>query len=69
MRKTVYIVNIRTTGCNGGIINATDSAFIFEKAASKRRDELEKYIQDDPNGMVYVTGPIILDEFDTGDSA
>lgn len=62
MKKTVYIVNIRSTGCNGGIINATDSAFIFEKAAIKRRDELSEYIKDDPNGMVYITGPIILEE-------
>lgn len=62
MKKTVYIVNIRSTGCNGGIINATDSAFLFENAAAKRCEELSESIKDDPNGMVYVTGPIILEE-------
>lgn len=62
MKKTVYIVNIRTTGCNGGIINATDSAFIFKNAALKRQDELSESIKDDPNGLVYITGPIILEE-------
>lgn len=62
MKKTVYIVNIQTTGCNGGIICSADSAFIFEKTASKRCEELTESVKDDPNGLVYVTGPIILEE-------
>lgn len=62
MKKTIYIVNVRSTGVNGGIINAADMAFLFEKAALKHAEKLSESLNDDPNGMVYVTGPIILNE-------
>lgn len=61
--KTIYIVNVRMTGCNGHIINCIDKAYFDEKKAFKALDEMLIHRPaNDPNYMVWVNGPILLDE-------
>ena len=62
--KTIYIVNVRMTGCNGNIIHVTDRAYTNSDKASELCNEMNKRHQDDPNFMVYVTGPVPLIEED-----
>ena len=56
--KTIYVVQVASTGCNGNIINWADSAFTDEQEAIKRRDRMNRYMKNDPNYFAYVTGPI-----------
>ena len=60
--KYAYIINVQMTGCNGGIIRVSDCAFLDEDAANRYCDERRHYYPDDPNYMVYVNGPIPINE-------
>lgn len=60
--KRIYNVNIRMTGCNGGIINCIDRAYTDENKARSICDKHQNDHPEDPNWWVYVTGPILLDE-------
>ena len=59
--KTIYVVQVASTGCNGNIINWADSAFTDEQEAFNRRDEMNRSMKNDPTFFAYVTGPIPLD--------
>lgn len=60
--KMIYIVQGQSTGINGNIIHWADSAYTDEQKASYARDKMHQILENDPNGMVYITGPIPLDE-------
>ena len=60
--KTIYAINVRSTGCNGGIINSIDSAYTNEMVALDICNAMNKKHQDDLNFIAYVTGPILLYE-------
>lgn len=61
--KIIYVVNVRTTGVLGGIINSIDSAYSSEKKALEVVKKMDKeYLGKDPNYLAYVTGPIVLNE-------
>jgi hypothetical protein len=50
------------TGCNGDILQYTDCAFLDEDAANRYGEERSHYYPDDPNYIVYVNGPIPINE-------
>lgn len=58
--KTVYVIQGRSTGCNGNIIHWADSAYFDEKEANKQCNEMNRSIKNDPNYLAYVVGPIPL---------
>lgn len=63
--KTIYIVNVRMSDCNGSIIHVTACAYTNSDKASELCNEMnEQSCQDDPNFMAYVTGPVPLIEED-----
>ena len=61
--KYIYVVNVRLTGCNGGIINSIDSAYFDKDKAIKVANEMwDHRPENDTNYVTYVTGPILLEE-------
>lgn len=58
--KTIYVINVRSTGYSGNVINSTDSAYTNSKKAHEVCCEMNDENKDDPNFMAYVTGPILL---------
>ena len=58
--KTVYVIQGRSTGCNGDIIHWADSAYFNEKEAYDQCNEMNRSAKNDPNYLVYVVGPIPL---------
>lgn len=60
--KMIYVVQGRSTGCNGNIIYWTDSAYTDMQRAHDVCNEMNRSMRNDPNYMAYVTGPIPLDE-------
>ena len=62
--KTIYIVNVRMSGCNGSIIHVTDCAYTNSDKAIELCNEMTEPHQNDPNFMAYVTGPVPLIEED-----
>lgn len=62
--KWIYILNVRVTGSNGGIIHCTDSAYTDSEIAKEACNEMHDCYKDDPNFMAYITGPILLYEED-----
>ena len=60
--KMVYVVSGHSTGCNGGIIHWTDSAYTDKQEAINRCHAMnECCIKNDQNYLAYVVGPIPLD--------
>ena len=61
--KTIYIVNVRMTGCNGNIINYIDKAYFDENKAVEAANVMWGHRpKNDPNYLTWVNGPILLDE-------
>ena len=60
--KGIYILNVRMTGANGGIIQFVESAFIDVELAIEQCYRMDEVYKDDPNYMAYITGPILLNE-------
>ena len=60
--KKIYMVNVQMTGCNGGIIRFTESAYLSEDKANEVCNAMHDRYENDPNYMAYVSGPIILYE-------
>ena len=60
--KYIYLVNVQMTGCNGNILQYSDCAFFDEDAADRYVEERGRYYPDDPNYIVYVNGPIPINE-------
>ena len=58
--KTVYVIQGRSTGGNGGIIHWADSAYFDEKEAHDRCNEMNRSAKNDPNYLAYVVRPIPL---------
>ena len=58
--KMIYIVQGQSTGSNGGIIHWADNAYADEQKAINACSNLCQLLKDDPNGFVYITGPIAL---------
>lgn len=59
--KMIYVVSGHSTGCNGGIIHWTDSAYTDEQEAVNRCHAMnECRIKIDQNYLAYVVGPISL---------
>lgn len=56
--KTVYVVQVRSTGINGNIIRWADSCYIDEQEAINQCDVMNRSIKNDPNYLAYVVGPI-----------
>ena len=59
--KTIYVVMVRMTGCNGNIIHCVDSAYTNEENAQDVCNRMMERNQNDSNFIAYVTGPITLD--------
>ena len=59
--KMIYVIQGRSTGCNGNIIHWTDSAYTDEQEAMKQCNWMNRSRKNDPNYFAYVTGPIPLD--------
>lgn len=61
--KTIYIVNVQMTGCNGDIIRCIDMAYFDESKAFEAADAMwDHRPKNDPNYLTWVNGPILLDE-------
>ena len=61
--KTIYIVNVQMTGCNGDIIRRIDMAYFDESKAFEVADDMwDHRPKNDPNYLTWVNGPILLDE-------
>ena len=61
--KTIYIVNVQMTGCNGDIIRCIDMAYFDESKALEVADTMwDHRPKNDPNYLTWVNGPILLDE-------
>ena len=61
--KTIYIVNVRMTGCNGNIINCIDKAYFDENKASEAASIMWNHRpKNDPNYLTWVKRPILLVE-------
>lgn len=58
--KMVYVVQGHSTGYNGNIIHWTDSAYVDKQEAIAQCNEMNRSIENDPNYLVYVVGPIPL---------
>ena len=52
--KTVYVIQGHSTGCNGGIIHWSDSAYFDEKEAHDQCNEMNRSVKNDPNYLAYV---------------
>ena len=60
--KTIYIVNVQMTGCNGDIIRCIDMAYFDESKAFEVADAMwDHRPKNDPNYLTWVNGPILLD--------
>lgn len=58
MKKYIYVVIVKTTGCSGNIIHYSDIATANRELAIARADELNAQYQDDPDYLAYVEGPV-----------
>ena len=58
--KLVYVVQGRSTGVNGNIIHWADCAYIDKQKAIDQCNEMNRSIENDPNYLAYVVGPIPL---------
>ena len=58
MKKYIYVVCVKTTGCSGNIIHYSDIATTDRERAIARADELNGQYQDDPDYLAYVEGPV-----------
>ena len=58
--KMVYVIQGHSTGCNGCIIHWADNAYFDEKEAHDRCNEMNRSVNNDPNYLAYVVGPIPL---------
>ena len=58
--KMVYVIQGHSTGCNGGIIHWADGAYLDEKEAHDQCNEMNRSVNNDPNYLAYVVGPILL---------
>ena len=59
--KYVYVIMGQSTGCNGGVIQLADSAYVDEQEAVDICNKMNQVSQqNDPAYLAYVTGPISL---------
>ena len=59
--KTIHVVIVQMTGCNGNIIHCVDSAYTNEENAHDACNRMMERNQNDSNFIAYVTGPKTLD--------
>ena len=62
--KTIYIINVSATGCNGGIVHYISEAYTNIDDASRTLEKMHHLNHGDPNFMAYITGPVPLIEED-----
>lgn len=58
--ELVYVVQINSIGVNGNIIHWAECAYTDKQKAYDRCDEVNRSVNNDPNEMAYVVGPIPL---------
>ena len=59
--KYVYVIIGQSTGCNGGVIQWADAAYVDERKAVDTCNKMNQVSQqNDQAYLAYVTGPIPL---------
>lgn len=58
--ELVYVVTRNSVGVNGNIIHWADRAYTDKQKAFDLCDEINRTVNNDPNYLAYVVGPIPL---------